>query len=95
MNDLSFIIGGNFDNDRGNATAYATYRKIEPICREIATSACALSDDVTECYGSSTSPRAVSPISVRPMTSTTKWRATSLSLRKSLQLRCEELLPAT
>ncbi|MCB1695100.1 MAG: TonB-dependent receptor [Halioglobus sp.] len=58
MNDLSFIIGGNFDNDRGNATAYATYRKIEPIWQgDRDYSACALSDDVTECYGSSTSPQ--------------------------------------
>jgi iron complex outermembrane receptor protein len=29
--DLSLILGGNFDNGRGNITAYATYRDIDPV----------------------------------------------------------------
>ncbi|MCP5128248.1 MAG: TonB-dependent receptor [Pseudomonadales bacterium] len=58
MNDLSFILGGNFDGGRGNAVAYATYRKIDPILQKDRDySACALSDDATGCFGSSTIPQ--------------------------------------
>lgn len=58
MDDLSLIIGGNFDGGRGNATAYATYRKIKPIWQgDRDYSACALSDDVDACQGSSTTPQ--------------------------------------
>jgi outer membrane receptor protein involved in Fe transport len=55
--DLSLIIGGNLENGRGNATAYATYRKIKPIwSRDRDSSACSLSDEVDDCQGSSTIP---------------------------------------
>ena len=58
MDNLSLIIGGNFDNGRGNATAYATYRKIKPIWQKDRDySACALSDNVDDCFGSSTTPQ--------------------------------------
>jgi iron complex outermembrane receptor protein len=58
MDDLSLIIGGNFDNGRGNATAYATYRKIKPIWqRDRDYAACSLSDNVDDCAGSSTTPQ--------------------------------------
>jgi outer membrane receptor protein involved in Fe transport len=57
MDDFSLIIGGNFDNGRGNATAYATYRKIDPVLQgDRDYSACALSDDASGCFGSSTIP---------------------------------------
>lgn len=53
MDDLSLIIGANTGDGRGNVTAYATYRKIEPVwAGDRDYSACALSDDVTECLGS-------------------------------------------
>ncbi len=55
---VSLILGGNFDDGRGNATAYATYRDIEPVWqRDRDYSSCALSDDTTFCYGSSTIPQ--------------------------------------
>ncbi len=55
---VSLILGGNFDSGRGNATAYATYRDIEPVWqRDRDYSSCALSDDTTFCYGSSTIPQ--------------------------------------
>ncbi len=55
---VSLVLGGNFDNGRGNATAYATYRDIEPVWqRDRDYSSCALSDDTTFCYGSSTIPQ--------------------------------------
>ena len=58
MEDMSLIIGGNFENGRGNATAYATYRKIKPIwAGDRDYSACALSDNVDGCAGSSTTPQ--------------------------------------
>ncbi len=55
---VSLIIGGNFDNGRGNATAYATYRDIQAVWqRNRDYSSCALSDDTTFCFGSSTIPQ--------------------------------------
>ena len=55
---LSLVLGGNFDNGRGNVTAYATYRDIEPVWqRDRDYGSCALSDDTTFCYGSSTIPQ--------------------------------------
>ena len=55
---LSFVLGGNFDNGRGNATAYATYRDIEAVWQaDRDYSACALSDDTEFCFGSSTIPQ--------------------------------------
>ena len=54
----SLIIGGNFDNGRGNITAYATYRDIQAVWqRDRDYSSCALSDDTTFCFGSSTIPQ--------------------------------------
>ena len=58
MSYVSLVLGGNFDGGRGNATAYATYRDIEPVWqRDRDYSSCALSDDTTFCYGSSTIPQ--------------------------------------
>jgi outer membrane receptor protein involved in Fe transport len=58
MSDISLIIGGNFDNGRGNVTGYATYRDIEEILQgDRDYSACALNDDADACQGSSTTPQ--------------------------------------
>ncbi|MEQ9463710.1 MAG: TonB-dependent receptor [Haliea sp.] len=52
----SLIMGGNFDNGRGNVTAYATYREIDPVLQsERDYSACALNNPGTGCFGSGTS----------------------------------------
>ena len=57
MNDLSFIIGGNIEGGRGNVTAYATYRKIDPVLQDARDySGCALNNTVDGCFGSSTIP---------------------------------------
>jgi outer membrane receptor protein involved in Fe transport len=41
--ELSAVVGGNIDDDRGNVTAYATYRKVNPILQaDYDYSACAL-----------------------------------------------------
>ena len=54
----SLIIGGNFGDGRGNATAYATYRDVQAVWQgERDYSSCALSDDTTVCFGSSTIPQ--------------------------------------
>ncbi len=54
----SLIIGGNFDEGRGNVTAYATYRDIGAVWqRDRDYSSCALSDDTSFCFGSSTIPQ--------------------------------------
>jgi iron complex outermembrane recepter protein len=51
------IIGGNFDDDRGNITAYATYRKIDPVLQSSRDySSCTLNNDVSGCRGSATIP---------------------------------------
>ena len=56
--DLTFIIGGNFDNGKGNITAYATYRDVEALKQaERDYSACALDDSASDCFGSSTIPQ--------------------------------------
>ncbi len=58
IEDMSLIIGGNFDGGRGNATAYGTYRKIKPVwAGDRDYSACSLSDNVDGCAGSSTTPQ--------------------------------------
>lgn len=58
MNDLSFIIGGNIEGGRGNVTAYATYRKIDPVTQsERDYSSCALNNEGDGCFGSSTIPQ--------------------------------------
>ena len=54
MSDISLIIGGNFDNGRGNVTAYATYRDIEGIAQSQRDhSACAVRSGLF-CLGSAT-----------------------------------------
>ena len=56
--DLSFIIGGNIEGGRGNITAYATYREVDPVLQaDRDYSSCALSNDTTFCFGSSTIPQ--------------------------------------
>jgi outer membrane receptor protein involved in Fe transport len=56
--DISFIIGGNIEGGRGNVTAYATYRDIDPVLQaDRDYSGCALSNDLTTCFGSSTLPQ--------------------------------------
>ncbi|MFV0478009.1 MAG: TonB-dependent receptor domain-containing protein [Parahaliea sp.] len=56
-NDWSLIIGGNFDNGRGNVTAYAGYRKIDAVSQASRDySACAMNNTATGCAGSGTSP---------------------------------------
>ena len=53
------LIGGlNFSGGRGNITAYATYRDIEPVLQGSRDySACALDATVSRCVGSSTIPQ--------------------------------------
>jgi len=56
IQNWSLVMGGNFDNGRGNVTAYATYREIDPVLQsERDYSACALNNDATGCFGSPTS----------------------------------------
>ena len=53
--DLSLIIGGNLNDDRGNVTAYAGYRNIDGVTQsERDYSACALNTSTTRCGGSGT-----------------------------------------
>lgn len=57
ITNVSLIIGGNFEDGRGNVTAYATYRDVEAVKQsERDYSSCALSDTATSCYGSGTIP---------------------------------------
>ena len=56
IENWSLIMGGNFDNGRGNVTAYAGYRKIDAVLQsERDYSACALGVSVASCGGSGTS----------------------------------------
>ncbi|MFU8765787.1 MAG: TonB-dependent receptor plug domain-containing protein, partial [Haliea sp.] len=58
MQNWSLIMGGNFDNGRGNVTAYAGYRKVDAVLQsERDYSACALNNPGTACAGSGTSAR--------------------------------------
>ena len=58
INALSIVLGGNFADDRGNATTYATYRKVEPVLQANRDySACALSNESDACFGSGTIPQ--------------------------------------
>ncbi len=58
MSYISLLLGGNLDDGRGNVTAYATYRDIEAVWQaDRDYSSCALSDDTTFCFGSSTIPQ--------------------------------------
>lgn len=55
ISDMSFVIGGNLNEGRGNITAYATYRDIKPVTQsERDYSACALGA-TGNCGGSATS----------------------------------------
>lgn len=57
ISDFSLIMGGNFDNGRGNVTAYATYRDIEAVTQASRDySGCAHNADSTGCFGSGTIP---------------------------------------
>jgi len=54
INDMTVILGGNFDNGRGNATAFATYRDIEGVTQvQRDHSACPVRAS-GECLGSAT-----------------------------------------
>ncbi len=58
MSYASVLFGGNFDNGRGNVTAYGTYRDIGSVLQSGRDySSCALSDDTKRCFGSSTIPQ--------------------------------------
>ena len=53
----SLIAGFNFADDRGNITAYATYRDIEPVLQSSRDySSCSLDATLTRCLGSYTMP---------------------------------------
>ena len=55
---ISLLVGGNFADGRGNATAYATYRDIEPVLQSARDySSCAFNDNADGCFGSSTIPQ--------------------------------------
>ena len=58
IQDMSLILGGNFDNGRGNVTMYATYRDVEAVTQaERDYSGCAHNADSTACQGSTTLPQ--------------------------------------
>ncbi|WP_231871149.1 TonB-dependent siderophore receptor [Halioglobus sp. HI00S01] len=58
IDDITIMLGGNFDNGRGNITAWGTYREIEPVLQgDRDYSACAVrrvSDGSLACLGSAT-----------------------------------------
>ena len=57
MTQVSFLMGGNIDEGRGNITVYGTYRDIKPVTQAGRDySACALNNQATSCWGSSTIP---------------------------------------
>ena len=57
IQNWSLIMGGNFDNGRGNVTAYAGYREVEAVLQsERDYSSCALGVTVASCGGSGTTP---------------------------------------
>ncbi len=56
--DFSMIAGRNAADGRGNLTAYATYREINPVMQGARDySSCAFSKDLETCLGSSTMPQ--------------------------------------
>lgn len=58
MENWSLVMGGNFDNGRGNVTAYAGYRKVDGVLQsERDYSACALNNPGTGCFGSAAAAR--------------------------------------
>jgi len=51
--NIDLVIGGDFDDGRGNATVYATWRKNQELLQEARDySSCALSNSATSCGGS-------------------------------------------
>ncbi|MEM1402047.1 MAG: TonB-dependent receptor [Pseudomonadota bacterium] len=73
ISDFTAILGGNFDNGRGNATAFATYREIEGVTQvERDHSACPVRAGLT-CLGSSTNASGsiipLDPAGIAPTTS--------------------------
>ena len=79
ISKFSLIAGRNFLSERGNVTAYATYRDIKPVLQGARDySSCSLSSDTTECLGSSTIPEG---------------RFTDFGLNFISQLRGDEGLP--
>jgi outer membrane receptor protein involved in Fe transport len=58
ISNASLIMGRAFAGGRGNVTAYATYRNIEALLQgDRDYSSCALSNDLSECFGSATQPQ--------------------------------------
>ena len=58
ISNASLIVGKSLGGGRGNVTVYATYREIEPVLQgDRDYSSCALSNDLTECFGSATQPQ--------------------------------------
>jgi outer membrane receptor protein involved in Fe transport len=56
IRDATFLIGGSLNDGRGNITAYATYRDIEPVTQDARDySVCAIDSGLTNCGGSGTS----------------------------------------
>ncbi len=57
IQNWSLIMGGNFDNGRGNITAYGGYREIDAVAQSSRDyGACALNNTGDGCFGSGTSP---------------------------------------
>ncbi len=55
--NVELVVGGDFDDGRGNATVYATWRENKEMLQgERDYSSCALSNSGTSCGGSSTAP---------------------------------------
>ena len=58
ISELSLVAGFGSPNGRGNLTAYATYREIDPVYQGARDySSCAFNDDLSRCLGSSTIPQ--------------------------------------
>ena len=58
ISELSLAAGFGSPDGRGNLTAYATYREIDPVLQGARDySSCAFSDDLSACLGSSTIPQ--------------------------------------
>ena len=58
ISNFSLVMGTDIEAGRVNITVYGTYRNIEAVLQaDRDYSACALSNDLTECYGSATQPQ--------------------------------------
>ena len=58
ISTASLVVGRGLAGGRGNVTVYATYRDIAPVFQgDRDYSSCALSNDLTECFGSATQPQ--------------------------------------